>query len=616
MFTPRLFSFAFLIAIFVCKPTYTAAQTADEFVPEWSKSAIWYQVFPERFRDGDPSNNPTVEDIKGADPQEKPKVWEIHPWGSDWYELQPYELTNGEPEMWKHMLRRRYGGDLQGIIDRLDYIQEIGATAIYLNPIFQSPSLHKYDGVSYHHVDPNFGPDPIGDRKMIAHENLLDPSTWVWTSADLLALQLIEEVHNRGMKIIFDGVFNHMGYNSVAFQDVMKNQASSPYKDWFYIKSFEDKSKGIQFDYEGWFGVKSLPELREDSNGIVHGPREYIFAATERWMNPQNKGHKFGIDGWRLDVAFCVDHHFWKDWRVLVKELNPEAYLTAEIVDKPEKVQPYMQGDEFDGEMNYNFAFTCSEFFFNPEDRKISPSEFDQRLAKLRNLYPIGVAYASQNLFGSHDANRIGSHIMNTGIGDFRDWGTYFNKSQVGSNPEYNFRKPNERAIELQKLFVIMQMTYVGAPMIYYGDEVGMWGANDPDCRKPMVWEDLVYANETHNPDQSLHDADVVCVNQDLLDHYRKLANIRKYNSVLSIGDYETILMDDDRDLFGFKRSLGDSVAYVVLNNSENGDKVQLRVKTHKIFIDLLSGEMNDSRDGVLQFDLAGKSGAIWIPYR
>jgi glycosidase len=332
----------------------------EEFVPQWAKRVVWYQIFPERFRDGDKGNNPTVIDIAGSDPKEPPKSWNIHPWGSDWYQLQYYEKTNGEPEMWKHILRRRYGGDLQGVIDKLDYLHELGITAIYLNPVFQSPSLHKYDGESYHHIDPNFGPDPEEDRKLIATENPLKPETWVWTSADELALKLIDEAHNKGIKIIFDGVFNHLGYNSFAFQDVLKNQEKSPYKDWFIIKSWDNPKTGSKFDYEGWFGVKSLPELKEDSTGIVAGPKKYIFDATKRWMNPKGKGIAHGIDGWRLDVAFCVGHPFWKKWRQHVRAINPEAYMTAEIVDTPDKVKPYMQGDEFDGEMNYNFAFASA----------------------------------------------------------------------------------------------------------------------------------------------------------------------------------------------------------------------------------------------------------------
>ena len=208
--------------LILCTPLLLSAQLpapSGEFVPTWAKEAIWYQIFPERFRNGDPGNDPTLSSLKGADPQEMPKAWEISPWGSDWYKLQPWELQNGEPEMWKHLLRRRYGGDLQGIIDKLDYLQNLGVTALYLNPVFESPSLHKYDGATYHHIDPHFGPDPEGDRARMATEDPLDPTTWVWTQADELALELIRQCHARGIRIIFDGVFNHMGLSSFAFQD-------------------------------------------------------------------------------------------------------------------------------------------------------------------------------------------------------------------------------------------------------------------------------------------------------------------------------------------------------------------------------------------------------------
>ena len=586
-------AFLFLFFVGYGQPKEKLKQSADgeEFVPQWAKTVVWYQLFPERFRDGDNSNNPTINDIKGADPQEPPNEWHIHPWGSDWFELQDYEKINGEPELWKHMLRRRYGGDLQGVIDKLDYLQELGVTAIYLNPVFQSPSLHKYDSESYHHIDPNFGPDPEGDRKLIATENPLDPSTWVWTSADTLALKLIEEVHKRDMKLIFDGVFNHLGYNSFAFQDVIKNQQNSPYKDWFIIKSWRDDEKGTKFDYEGWFGVKSLPELKEDSTGIVEGPKQYIFNATQRWMNPKGKGTEFGIDGWRLDVAFCIGHPFWKQWRTHVRSINPEAYMTAEIVDTPDKVQPYMQGDEFDGEMNYNFAFASAEFFFNTDSTSIKASEYDTKLNELRELYPPGVAYVSQNLFGSHDSNRVGSHIVNSdrGIGNFRNWGRYFNASTASNNPNYSTRKPQGEDIELQKLFAIMQMTYVGAPMIYYGDEVGMWGGNDPDCRKPMIWDDIAYEDEVYSVDGSVHAPDEVAVNNDLLQHYKKLIEIRNNNPALQMGAYKTLFTDDENGVLIFKRTYNGENLIVVINNSNSAYHVDVAELSKECFADLIS---------------------------
>ncbi|NMH60062.1 glycoside hydrolase family 13 protein [Alteromonas ponticola] len=584
-----------------------------EFVPQWAKKAVWYQIFPERFRNGDPSNDPTKASIEGADPNEPVAHWELHPWGSDWYELQQYEQANGDKELWKHLLRRRYGGDLQGIIDKLDYIEEMGFNAIYLNPVFQAPSLHKYDSASLHHIDPHFGPDPEGDKALMAKEKPWDPNTWVWTKADKLALELIEKAHKKGIRIIFDGVFNHMGINSFAFQDVQQKQQASPFADWFTVNSWRDEDKGTAFDYQGWFGVKSLPEFKESTHDLAPGPKDYIFAITERWMNPMDKGREYGIDGWRLDVAFCVGHGFWKDWREHVKSLNDEAYLTAEIVDSPEKVKPYLQGDEFDGEMNYNFAFTAAEFLFNPGDAAISASEFDAKLREMREFYPKGVAYATQNLFGSHDSNRIASHIVNRGVGNFRDWGNYFQLSQVGNNPDYSPRKPTAEELHLQKLFVILQMTYVGAPMVYYGDEVGMWGANDPDNRKPMIWPDIEYADESVMPDGSKRKADEVAVNTQLQLHYKTLIDIRKRYPALQTGSFKTLLVNDDKHLYGFERALKDhQTVRVVINNSEQPRTVNLAADEQQ-WRDVLNQDTVEHTNGKVTLTLPAKWATVLV---
>jgi len=607
-------------AVASCSQDSSATPTAavklnerGEFVPAWAKEVVWYQVFPERFRDGDPNNNPARNDIVGADPKALPEHWQIHPWGSDWYKLQAYEKANGDKELWKHLLRRRYGGDLQGVIDKLDYIQNMGFSAIYLNPVFDSPSLHKYDAASYHHIDPNFGPDPEGDRALMAEEDPRDPSSWVWTKADELALKLIKEAHKRKIRVIFDGVFNHMGINSFAFRDLKENQRDSPYKDWFTVLSWDDKPAGTTFDYKGWFGQKSLPEFKEDDQGLLEGPKNYVFSATERWMNPKGQGAEYGIDGWRLDVAFCIAHGFWKDWRKHVKSINSEAYLTAEIVDKPEKVAPYLRGDEFDGEMNYNFAFTSAEFFFNPESMRISASEFDEKLRAMRNFYSKGVAYVTQNLFGSHDSNRIGSHIVNRGIGNFRNWGSYFNLSNVGNNPDYQVRKPNAGEIQLQKLFVIMQMTYVGAPMVYYGDEVGMWGANDPDNRKPMLWSDIEYDDEVFNPNGSKRQPDAVVINEDLQEHYKTLIGIRNKYTALRLGEFKTLLTDDKRYLYGFERAYRGQRIWVVLNNSTANKKVVLANPHNLQFREVLGDIPIKNKKNKIIFTVPSKWGAVLV---
>ena len=537
-------------------------------------------------------------------------AWQIHPWTSDWYERQVYEKD--APIPFHHLVqRRRYGGDLQGIIEKIDYLQELGINAIYLNPVFDSPSSHKYDGMSYHHIDPNFGPDPAGDRKLIAGEDPGDPSTWVWTSADKLALELLKQCHARGIRVIFDGVFNHMGLRSWPFLDVIEKQQDSAYADWFTVNSWRDEEKGTKFDYEGWFGHKTLPEFREDEEGIVAGPRDYIFAATRRWMDPDGDGDPSdGIDGWRLDVAFCVAHPFWKKWRKVVKGVNPDAYITAELIDPVPELKPYLQGDEFDAVMNYNFAFASSDYFAD-EKTRISTTEFDRRLQELREAFPPGVAEVQQNLFGSHDTDRIGSHIVNRDKEHANNWEAYFNFSKV-ENGQYDPRKPTTDELESQKLFAVLQMTYVGAPMIYYGDEVGMWGANDPDCRKPMVWDDLVYEDEVTLPDGSKKDQpDKVEVNRDLLEHYRKLIALRRDLSSLRRGSFETVLIDDENQLYGFRRKLKDEEVIVILNNSNQKQEAALEVAGN--WQDRWNGGQLAATDGRLSVPLAPRGASILV---
>ncbi|MGE5498709.1 MAG: glycoside hydrolase family 13 protein [Syntrophothermus sp.] len=537
----------------------------------------------------------------------------MHPWTSDWYKLQPWEKKNGR-DIWFNIQRRRYGGDLQGILDKLDYLQDLGVTAIYLNPVFEAPSLHKYDGATYHHIDPNFGPDPDGDRKIIASETPDDPSSWKWTSADRLILKLIKEVHARKMRIIFDGVFNHMGVNSFAFKDVVKNQEKSRFKDWFTIKSWDNPATGEKFDYEGWFGVRELPELREDENGIVKGPRDYIFAATRRWMDPEGNGNvSAGIDGWRLDVAFCVKHPFWKEWRKEVKSVNPEAYLTAEVIDSIKVIKPYLEGDEFDAVMNYNFAFACSEYFID-ELNRISTTEFDKRLKKLRNAFPKGVDYVQQNLFDSHDTHRMASHTVNPDIGKFRDWGKFFGKSKA-DNPKYDTRKPIEDERKVQRLMIIFQMTYPGAPMVYYGDEAGMWGANDPDCRKPMVWDDMNYSDETLLPDQSKKPvADKVEFNRSLFDHYKKLIAVRNANPALRTGSFKALITDDKKNIYAFERRLGKERIIVLINNSGSSRSIDVPVRAGKNYKDVLNdNQVFNAENKTMKLDIPAMWGRILV---
>lgn len=581
----------------------------DDWVPHWAKQVVWYQIFPERFRNGNPAANPTLADQKGAWPHDLHSPWQLHPWTADWYELQPYEQANGR-DIWFNLGRRRYGGDLQGIIDKLDYLQDLGITGLYLNPVFQSPSYHKYDGAVYHHIDYTFGPDPEGDKRLMAQEVLDDPSTWTWTAADKLALKLIEEVHARGMRIIFDGVFNHVSVESPFFRDVVERQQDSRYRNWFAVQGWDDPEQGTSFSCKCWWDVPELPEWRQDENGTAPGPKQYIFDITRRWMAPHGDPQA-GIDGWRLDVAFCVAHPFWKAWRAHVKAINPEAYLTAEVIDPIDVLKPYLQGDEFDAVMNYNFAFACADYFIN-QNKRIRTSEFDALLRDLRQAFDHCVAYVQQNLLDSHDTNRLASHIVNRDGVRYRDWLRYHPASQLAHNPDYAPSKPTEAEYAVQKLIALFQMTYVGAPMIYYGDEVGMWGANDPCCRKPMVWDDLTYAPEVFLPDGSRRATpDSVSVNADLLLTYRKLIHLRHRYPALSLGDFQTLLADDERQIYVFRRSHAGQSLIVALNNQRQSQPLTLNLPAVETVVDVLNGEAYNVLTGVVTLELRPLWGAV-----
>jgi glycosidase len=194
-----------LVRLLIAILTLSSLSLSQVVVPQWAKDAIWYQIFPERFRNGDRSNDPTPADLEMSPGRE----WKVSPWTSDWYKLQPWE-EKFSSRFYGNVFERRYGGDIQGVIDKLDYLSDLGITAIYFNPVFDAISLHKYDASTYHHIDHTFGPDPHGDQELIKGETE-DPGTWKWTSADSLFLRLIKEAHRRGIKVIIDGVFNHSG---------------------------------------------------------------------------------------------------------------------------------------------------------------------------------------------------------------------------------------------------------------------------------------------------------------------------------------------------------------------------------------------------------------------
>jgi glycosidase len=610
-----LFLFSFAISFSgAAYPCDSGEESNILSVPEWSKRVVWYQIFPERFRNGDPRNDPAVNDQLGAWPHQLTAGWQVSEWGGDWYAMQPWEKADGKG-FYYHVQQRRYGGDLQGIIDKLDYVKDLGIGAIYLNPIFQSPSLHKYDAACYHHVDKNFGPDPEGDQKICSTENPADPSTWKWTSADRLFLMLLNEAHKRNIKVVIDGVFNHVGRTFWAFEDLRKNQQASKYKDWFTVKKWDNpKTEVDEFDYEGWNGVHELPQLRQDENGIVQGPREHIHAIVQRWMDPNGDGNPAdGIDGWRLDVAEKVNPAFWRVFREWVRNVNPNAYLVGEVWwedwvnGKMYNAAPWLQGDMFDAVMNYRWAREAATYFAGSKT-KIAASEFSQRLHKLLREYPEESNYALLNLYDSHDTDRIGSHILN---GDL----SYDKRVGAADNKDYVVRKPGEAERATQKLMVLFQMTYLGAPVVYYGDEAGMWGGDDPDCRKPMLWQDIHYQHERSHPFGMPRPDDANAFNSDLFAWYKKMISLRNSNPVLQTGKCEFLASDDIKDVFAFARTSDTELVLVVVNNSIKEQKFVLPLPKqyqNRVWRDLLGEEQPMTSTVELTVVVGPKSGKVF----
>ncbi|MCB9853611.1 MAG: alpha-glucosidase C-terminal domain-containing protein [Phycisphaerales bacterium] len=513
--------------------------------PDWAKRATWYQIFPERFRNGDKSNDPprTVPWTQKWDAPYKP--------GTDVVKGSPQDFEE-KGTFFQYIFDRRYGGDLQGVREKLPYLRDLGVTAIYFNPVFQAESLHKYDASDYRHIDDRFG--VAGSIKKLKGETT-DPATWQWSDSDKVFLDFLDEAHRMGFKVIIDGVFNHTGRDFWAFQDVLKNGKNSEFADWFEIKSWKP------FHYEAWDKEDgSLPKLKHDEAlGLAKPIREHLFAVTRRWMDPNGDGDPSdGIDGWRLDVASDINANFWRDWRKVVKETNPDAYIVAELWQRS---QEWLDGRTFDAVMNYPFARRTLRFVINNK-KASTASKFRDEIAEMYGWYRPQVNYVLQNLYDSHDTDRVASMCMNPDV-------EYDEANRVQDNgPNYNTSKPTPDAYLKLKLLATIQMTFLGAPMVYYGDEVGMYGADDPSDRKPMLWPDLL---PYEDPEERIE--------SDVLEHYRRMIAIRNSHPALQLGDYEPVLADDAKAIFAFTRTLGDESILVVLNSSDGQHRLDVPVR-------------------------------------
>ncbi|HEV7298551.1 MAG TPA: alpha amylase N-terminal ig-like domain-containing protein [Tepidisphaeraceae bacterium] len=528
--------------------------------PDWAKSAVWYQIFPERFRNGESSNDP------GGKPGEH-----LVKWTSNWWQTQPGE-TPGDENFYKgtgNVWQRRYGGDIQGLRESLPYLRELGINAIYLNPVFEGESMHKYDTADFRHIDDNFGVK--GDIAALEGESD-DPATWKWTASDKLFLDFLDEAHRQGFKVIIDGVFNHVGRAHPFFQDVLAKGKNSKYADWFEITDWGDESNwrpmadpyevhgkpgGIQ--WKAWDEQSGhLPVFKKDDKlGLAPGPRDHIMAITKRWLAPDGDPSR-GIDGWRLDVPGDIPHPFWIDWRKVVKGAKPDAYITGEIWTW---AQPWLnKGDQFDAVMNYQFAMPAQEFLMN-EEKQMKPSVFASRLNQVQLAYPFNVALVQQNLYDSHDTDRVASMFVNPD----RPYDGANRPQDNAANWLYSPAKPNDEQWQRLKQAAALQYTYVGAPMIYYGTEAGMWSPDDPSNRQPMIWQHL----------QPYDDAQVT-FKQDLFDYYQRLAAVRQKLEALREGFYVPVVADDENNVLVYRRSKGDQHVYVVVNRSDQEQQIDV----------------------------------------
>ena len=409
----------------------------DFETPAWMQDAVVYQIFPDRFFNGDLRNDPDPSDPDVYGNEVVLKDWDDLPEGY----CRAYQgVTCDEGPLGRDF----FGGDLKGIRERLDYLEDLGVTAIYLNPVFQAPSNHLYDTTDYHRVDPYFG-----------------------NQGTLVSLADLAE--ERGIKVILDGVFNHTSSDSLYFDRYSRYRTlgayespDSQFSDWYTFFAWPD-------DYDSWWGFDSLPVLTE-----IDEVRRYIYgdgnSVARRWI-------RVGADGWRLDVAPDKSHGFWEEFRPAVKGVDPEAVIIGEIWDD---ASPWLLGDEFDTTMNYRFRRALIGFVngdtSDPNQgfiRGLDADQFDAALRGIQEDYPAPAFATAMNLVGSHDTQRI-LWVLTPG---------------ARNREEKEFDAANlAEGKEKLALLAIIQMTLPGAPTIYYGDEAGLTGDTDPDDRRPYPW--------------------------------------------------------------------------------------------------------------------------------
>lgn len=459
---------------------------AEFNTPEWVKDAVFYQIFPDRFARSERVEKPN-----------NLEAWETPP----------------TPNGFK-------GGDLSGIAEHLGYLSDLGITAIYLNPIFQSASNHRYHTHDYYQVDPILG----GDRAF---------------------RKLLREAHRRDIRVVLDGVFNHASRGFFQFHHIMECGESSPYIDWFEVQNYPVLAYPVSEDsanYRCWADLPALPEFNTDNPHV----RDYLFSVARHWLEQ-------GIDGWRLDVPFCIDDDsFWREFRQIVKSVNPDAYIVGEIVTE---AQRWLQGDQFDAVMNYQFTQACLGFFAGdkidrnleknmmglPETKVLDAQSFSRRVEELLEIYPQEAVLAQLNLLDSHDMPRF----LSLAGGDLS-------------------------ALRLATLF---QMTYPGAPCVYYGDEVGMTGGTDPGCRKPMLW------GKERVSGSGGRFAPHISWDMELRDYFKKCISLRYSHPALRRGEY--IGLYAQGSVYAYLRRFEEETCVIVINAANSSYALDIPIQGH-----------------------------------
>ena len=679
-------------------------------VPNWAKEAVWYNIFPDRFYNGNHYNDPIfnefgpeafksnrlheqnfVEEYKWEKSNNVISHFDRNRWTADFKEQVIWEKL-GEREIdYSLKYARMYGGDLQGLKEKIPYMKELGINAVWLNPVFFSYQNHKYGANDFRHISPDFGTiktsgsthgveinrnnkygnksyvDVLGNKATTSSELKLlevnlkgenrgkngygeteDPATWVWTESDLIMVDLIKEFHKNGIRVIFDGVFNHSSSEHWTFNMVLADGENSKYKDWYKFTDFgqhvpitDDMSDEQAFEtlianrkrtiYNAWGGFDSLPEF----NTFNQEYKEYIFNITRKWMcgpdgkESENWMEDDGIDGWRLDVPNCLENqNFWNEWREVVKGSKKDSYITAELWGNASG--DINGGNKFDTVMNYEWLKTVIGFFINQSREggvryKLKAQDFFNELREKRTWYPYQALQASQNLNGSHDTDRLYSRIVNDVIGRNLEEGKQIEKGYYGLRPDLasnyhpnttiDWRNSPIKPKDILKLISIFQMTYIGAPMLFYGDEVGMWGATDPYCRKPMLWKEFLYDNEKNPSHINQNEVYEQKVDSDLFEWYKKLIRIRLENKTLVYGKFREMFADNDREIIVYERVIEDHLIIVVINNSFNSwENVEFETNYQdERFIDLVTEgrTFRTGSNGKIKLDLKAKEGLI-----